>query len=293
MSTSSATTTTTTTTTTLLASGAAVLLAMALGRWRAAAAAAAATSPPKTPRGGGGAPQTRDELHTTSFSRADASNSSLARAAKPKHALIANAIAPDELKEAFESGVMQHFHEQQLPSYSRYEDWRQSCYMETHPKWTPQPPINEALFGKFKRIQETCRRVFAAWYADLYGLDEVDVTTLNSFVTKYVAVQGKNEFGKHVDGVRVHGSLVLALPTDVENDWPGMLVWDGPKGRGLPDDDPRPLHRYNMLPGDVLVMDRIVWHHGLPISKGHRYVVVNFYSVSWRRVSVRTSLAVS
>ena len=112
------------------------------------------------------------------------------------------------------------------------------------------------------------------------------MTTLNSFVTKYVPAEGKNEFGKHVDGVKVHGSLVLALPTDAENDWPGMLVWDGPRGRGPAGRDPRPEHLYVMQPGDALILDRLVWHHGLPITKGHRFVVVNFYSVAWKMLKL-------
>ena len=74
---------------------------------------------------------------------------------------------------------------------------------------------------------------------------------------------------------------MLALPTDDPHDWPGMLVWDGPKGRGPRGEDPRPAHKYDLQPGDVLVLDRIVWHHGLPITKGARYVVVNFYEIRW------------
>jgi hypothetical protein len=205
-------------------------------------------------------------------------------APKPKHALIPDAVPMEELARAFEQGVLPYYREMQLPSYSRYETWTQSSYMEIHPRWTPQPPINAQMYAHLQGVQERCRRVFAQWYCDLHGLQEVEVTTLNSFVTKYVPATGKSEFGKHVDGARVHGSLVLALPTDEPHDWPGMLVWDGPKRRGPAGRDPRPEHLYQMLPGDALVLDRIVWHHGLPITKGSRFVVVNFYEVRWLNI---------
>lgn len=204
---------------------------------------------------------------------------------KPKHAVVVNAIPQKELQQVFEKGVLTCYSEMRLPSYSRYEKWTQSCYMEIDEKWTPRPAINVPLFESFREIQEKCRMIFGQWYADLYSLEQVEVTTLNSFVTKYVPEQGKNEFGKHIDGVKVQGSLVLCLPTDEPNDWPGMLVWDGPKDRGPHGRDPRPEHQYVMQPGDALLLDRMVWHHGLPITKGHRYVVVNFYSVQWKKVA--------
>ena len=211
--------------------------------------------------------------------------SPLPKAIKLKHAVVVNAIGAEELKEVFEKGVLTCYQEMQLPSYSRYEKWTQSCYMEVDEKWTPRPTINFPLFQSFKDIQEKCRLIFAQWYAELYSLESVEVTTLNSFVTKYVPQIGKNEFGKHIDGVKVEGSLVLCLPTDEPHDWPGMLVWDGPKERGPVGRDPRPEHLYVMQPGDALLLDRMVWHHGLPITKGHRYVVVNFYAVHWKKVA--------
>lgn len=203
------------------------------------------------------------------------------RADKPKHAVICGAVPEAELATAFEQGVLPYYAEMQLPSYSRYEAWTQSSYITTHPKWTPQPPINQDMFKHLAHVQERCRRIFAQWYADLHGLEQLEVITLNAFVTKYVASEGKNHFGKHVDGAKVMGSLVLALPTNEENDWAGMLVWDGPRGRGPLGRDPRPEHHYVMQPGDALVLDRIVWHHGLPITRGARYVIVNFYEVKW------------
>lgn len=221
--------------------------------------------------------------HTTTFNVNE--NKKVVKHIKPKHALIVDAIPKDELQHVFETGVLKCYAEMQLPQYSRYEKWTQSCYMEIDDKWTPRPEINQPLYESLKNVQEKCREMFAQWYADLYSLESVEVTTLNSFVTKYVPEEGKNEFGKHIDGIKVHGSLVLCLPTDEPNDWPGMLVWDGPKERGPIGRDPRPEHTYVMQPGDALLLDRMVWHHGLPITKGHRYVIVNFYSISWKKIA--------
>ena len=212
-------------------------------------------------------------------------NKKIPKASKLKHAIITNAIPADELNYAFENGVLTCYSEMQLPAYSRYEKWTQSCYMEIDERWTPRPEINQPLFESLKSIQEKCRLIFAQWYAELYALESVEVTTLNSFVTKYVPETGKNEFGKHIDGVKVQGSLVLCLPTNDPHDWPGMLVWDGPKQRGPLGRDPRPEHLYLMQPGDALLLDRMVWHHGLPITKGHRYVIVNFYAVQWKKLA--------
>lgn len=54
-----------------------------------------------------------------------------------KHLCKRHIIPKEKLNKAFE-GVRISYHEQKLKEYSRYKDWRQSCYMEVHKIWTPQ-----------------------------------------------------------------------------------------------------------------------------------------------------------
>ena len=54
-----------------------------------------------------------------------------------KHVCKRQIVDEKLLFESFQ-GVLQHYHEQQLQEYSRYKNWRQSCYMEVHKIWTPQ-----------------------------------------------------------------------------------------------------------------------------------------------------------
>mmetsp|Transcript_17798 Transcript_17798/g.35172 ORF Transcript_17798/g.35172 Transcript_17798/m.35172 type:complete len:395 (+) Transcript_17798:466-1650(+) len=196
-----------------------------------------------------------------------------------RHACIRDVIPQDEITQAFE-GVKKYYHEQQLQEYSRYKNWTQSCYMECHEHWSPQVPVTEALRDAMKPALEQCRLRFKKWYEDLHGLKDAEVFALNSFITKYIPVKGKEEFGKHVDSAKADGSLILALPTDDPHDWPGIKIWDGPKGA----DGERPEHTYVLQPGDICCMDALVWHHGLPITKGARYVAVCFYRCKWKEV---------
>ena len=54
-----------------------------------------------------------------------------------KHVCKRQIIRLPVLHSAF-VGVLKHYHEQQLQEYSRYKNWRQSCYMEVHKIWSPQ-----------------------------------------------------------------------------------------------------------------------------------------------------------
>lgn len=71
-------------------------------------------------------------------------------------------VSERTLTTAFE-GVKKHYHEQRLKEYSRYKDWRQSCYMEVHKVWTPQVSTlmkSDGAGGELKTcrylLQKTC-----------------------------------------------------------------------------------------------------------------------------------------
>ncbi|GBG32901.1 Copper-transporting ATPase RAN1 [Hondaea fermentalgiana] len=198
---------------------------------------------------------------------------------KPRHACIRDVVPAEELAKAFE-GVKKYYHEQQLQEYSRYKNWTQSCYMDCHEHWSPQVPITEPLRDCMAPVMERCRLRFKSWYEELHGLKNAEVYALNSFVTKYIPVEGKQEFGKHVDSAKCDGSLIVALPTDDPHDWPGIKIWDGPRN----EKGEQPEQTYVLQPGDICCLDALVWHHGLPISKGVRYVAVCFFRCKWKEV---------
>ena len=154
---------------------------------------------------------------------------------------LENAVPRDLLFNSFRK-LVQLYHEMPLPEYSRYKDWSRSCYMEVQEKWTPKTDVNEQLYMAMQEVLAIGKNEFSKWYCFKNNLEEVEVITLNSFVTKYIPVIGKNEFGKHVDGVRIDGSLILSLPEELDleqytdgqiqakirerHDWPGLMVWD-------------------------------------------------------------------
>mmetsp|Transcript_22619 Transcript_22619/g.28867 ORF Transcript_22619/g.28867 Transcript_22619/m.28867 type:complete len:384 (+) Transcript_22619:31-1182(+) len=207
-----------------------------------------------------------------------------------KHICVRQIIPKQLLEDSFE-GVREHYRAQSLQEYSRYKNWTRSCYMETHPFLPPQVEVHKPLYECLKEVLDMGKLHFAAWYKELNNLDEVEVVTLNSFVTKYIPHPGKNEFGKHVDGAKIDGSLILALPTDEPHDWPGLLVWDGPN-HGTKLQKKRPEHHVHLEPGDACFLDKLVWHHGLPITTGARYVIVCFYKCNWRKVKLPASAAI-
>ena len=72
--------------------------------------------------------------------------------------------------------------------------------------------------------------------------------------------------------MQVDGSLILALPTDVEwrGNGGGVTVWEGPEEDEVQWD-------YPMNPGDICFLDNYVWHQGNPITAGERWALVIFY----------------
>lgn len=224
-------------------------------------------------------------------------------------------IAKEELLSRFQE-IVQLYHEMPLPEYSRYKNWTQSCYLEVHERWTPKTDINESLYLVMKDILLQAKQAFQKWYCFKNNLEKVDVVTMNSFITKYIPVDGKREFGKHVDGAKIDGSLILALPEELDlesispelarkrerHNWPGLLVWDAPKQRKVRSTESNiSKEKLNaatsaikeagfdeflikLAPGDCCFLENMIWHHGLPITTGARYVVVCFYQCVWKKI---------
>jgi len=152
--------------------------------------------------------------------------------------------------------------------------------MQCDPKWIPRTEVNPLLFKSMEKILEITTKTFGEWYKTRHHLEEVQIVTLNSFITKYIPSEGKDEFGKHIDSANIDGSAICALPTDMEHDWPGLIVWDGTKA----EDGSRPQKTYKLKPGDICCLDKLVWHRGLPITTGARYVAVLFYECKWKKL---------
>jgi len=96
------------------------------------------------------------------------------------------------------------------------------------------------------------------------------LTRLQSFVTRYLPYDGQRALLRHVDGVQVDCSAILALNPNEEFVDGGVTVWDK---------SPKQQFDYPMHPGDLCMLDNMVWHQGNPISGGERWVIVIFYSV--------------
>lgn len=214
-----------------------------------------------------------------------------------------NVVSKEELMLAFKK-VVNLYHEMPLPRYSRYENWSRSCYMEVHEKWTPKTDTNESLRLALEEVLEKGKTSFSRWYCFRNGLKKVKVVTMNSFVTKYIPKPGMNEFGKHVDGIKIDGSLIMALPEEIDlvdnqlsqpqeiavserHNWKGLIVWDAPREKELRKSlqkSGQDKFSVKLMPGDCCYLEKLVWHHGLPIYSGARYVIVCFYQCSWQEI---------
>ena len=153
-------------------------------------------------------------------------------------------------------------------------DWKVSCYMELDPSLGGQMQkrvaCNKELLAVSLPMLEQCDAQFSAWYRGKKGADSIHkLVRLQSFITRY-RVNPDESAGllRHIDGVQVDGSLILALPTDVEwrGSGGGVTVWEGPEEDEVQWD-------YPMNPGDVCFLDHYVWHQGNPITTGERWCV--------------------
>jgi len=150
-------------------------------------------------------------------------------------------------------------------------DWKNSCYMEISENTTPAREVSPQMLEVCFPFLQRCDEEMEKWYAGIYGSGSIEkLTRLQSFVTRYLPFDGQRALLKHVDGVQVDCSAILALNSNSEFEGGGVTVWDGV---------PRKQFDYPMLPGDLCLLDNMVWHQGNPIDAGERWVIVIFYTV--------------
>merc|ERR1712014_528252 len=114
---------------------------------------------------------------------------------------------------------------------------------------------------------DACCDAFSTWYCKVKKLSSVEFSVMNSFVTRYYPTLGEDQLEKHIDGANVDGSIILALPTDDPFEGGALHVWDG---------KPEKEYVYSMQPGDMIYLERAVWHQAKPITSGTRWALVLF-----------------
>ena len=157
-------------------------------------------------------------------------------------------------------------------------EWKVSSYLELDAslggQMQKQVACNMQLLEVSMPMLDACDRQFSDWYRAKKGPDAIHkLVRLQSFITRY-RVNPDESAGllRHIDGVQVDGSLILALHTDSEwrGNGGGVTVWEGPEEDEVQWD-------YAMNPGDICFLDNYVWHQGNPITAGERWVLVIFY----------------
>merc|ERR1719265_352713 len=148
---------------------------------------------------------------------------------KYRHEFLQNAVDPQWLEALFPE--MQEAYLQQPLDYgrnSRYGDkWRISCYLVVMDNWKPKIEPHEPMVQCMAPVMNECVNLFQNWHCRRKGLESIEVTVMNAFVTRYRPIHGEDELKKHIDGSNVDGSVILALPTDTSYSGGELHVWDG------------------------------------------------------------------
>lgn len=133
--------------------------------------------------------------------------------------------------------------------------------------------VNPALLEVAEETLQACDALFVAWYEALHGkpIERAAPLRQQSFLTRYRPHRSEAGLLRHVDGAQVDGSIILALPTPTGFTGGGVKVWE-PDRNGVETET-----HYPMPPGDLCVLDNLVWHEGVPITAGERWSLVIFY----------------
>jgi hypothetical protein len=150
-------------------------------------------------------------------------------------------------------------------------DWKISCYMELEDSFISgafqvKPALG--LLDTCRPLLDQCDMLFGNWYRHCYGLKRAKPYRVHSFLTRYLPLKDQDQLKKHIDGKHLDGSVVVRLPSNCVG---GQLkVWDG---------RPTQEFHYEMNSGDVVLLDRAVWHQAMPVTEGIKWALVIFYKV--------------
>jgi hypothetical protein len=197
-----------------------------------------------------------------------------------RHLVLKGVLCPDYVTCLFENAIVPLFEPQRVfynGGISQQKEWNISCYLEVMDGGVPQvsnPHL--ALKAACDPLLQACNILFQMWYRQQHPCcNFTKVKRLMTFITRYTAQRkGEEALLKHIDGAgKVDGSLVVALPTDLPFQGGGLTFWDGKRQQ----------HQeeifYDTQCGDVVWIDRAVWHQANPITRGRRWALVIFYEV--------------
>lgn len=153
-------------------------------------------------------------------------------------------------------------------------NWKISCYMELEEAFIsggyqvePCLPLLEAC----RPLLDRCDNLFGEWYRHCYGRRKAVPVRQHSFLTRYLPMKDQDQLRKHIDGKHLDGSVVVRLPSNCVGG--SLKCWDG---------KPTQEFDYEMGTGDVVLLDRAVWHQAMPVTAGIKWALVIFYKVDKR-----------
>jgi len=225
---------------------------------------------------------------------------------KLRHSCIIKAVDPDFLNELFPK-ILNIF-QPQIVKYSNTNpdisskdgshgekiDWKVSSYMEVDQTTPGAMQRNVTCDLNLKSLMmpllEQCNQLFSSWYEKLHGAGSIkNLVRLQSFVTRYRPFPNENALLRHIDGVHVDGSVILALPTPIPFKGGGVTVWEPKSNKGGQQEQEEEsassssssetAFHYPLGCGDMCFVDNAVWHQGNPITHGERWSLVIFYGV--------------
>ena len=124
------------------------------------------------------------------------------------------------------------------------------------------------LLDACRPLLDPCDDIFGERYRHCYGRRKAVPVRQHSFLTRYLPMKDQDQLRKHIDGKHLDGSVVVRLPSDCVGG--SLKCWDG---------KPTQEFDYEMGTGDVVLLDRAVWHQAMPVTAGIKWALVIFYKV--------------